>query len=327
VGYRSEFDVLTPADSFFGTTDIESTLVLEGFRLINTQGTYTFIGLTVNIPKAQTVNTTFFTYEENQVYFLQYAVLFYKRSLAYADMAAIFDVGYANFTFNSTLINLFFSSIDARYTAAAGRMFFGLREFNFTYLNNKKFQLDVNSYNNLLAGYVFSTDTLVRIRLSYYFFVQRTCSGSTYFYKNISNSALDNCYATCTAFADRPVADAATSQCLSCHYSCLTCSTLASNACLSCSVDMHRTASGSSCPCASGYLDNGTALCIECAAAIVGCLTCSSSSSCSSCMPGFTGSTTCVCATNSVVSGFCNSVYGCTSISDITGTPLCTACD
>lgn len=85
--------------------------MLEGFRLINTQGTYTFIGATVNIPTAGTINTTFYTYEGNTVHFIQYAVLFYKRTVAYQNMVEIFDVGYANFTFNSTLINLFINSI------------------------------------------------------------------------------------------------------------------------------------------------------------------------------------------------------------------------
>jgi cysteine-rich repeat protein len=258
---------------------------------------------------------------------VQYSILFYKRTVAYQDMVELFDVGYANFTFNGTLINLFINSIDTRYTTAPGRMFFGLREFNFTYLNNKKFQLNVNSYSNLLAGYVFSDDTLVRIRLSYYFFVKRTCTPSTYFYKNPSNSAADNCFASCAAFGDRPVASAATTLCMSCHYSCLTCSALAASNCLTCSSASHRAISGTTCPCTSGYLDAGAALCVECSSAMVGCLTCSSSTACTSCRSGFTGTTSCTCSTNSVVSGFCNTVYGCTSISDITGAPLCTACN
>jgi hypothetical protein len=150
-GYRSEYDILSPstADGFFASTDIESTLVLEGFRLINTQGTYTFLGVTVNIPTAGKINTTFFTYEENAVYFIQYSIIFYKRVAAQQDMVELFDIGYANFTFNNTLVGIFFNSIDTRYTSSSGRMFFGLREFNFTYLNNKKFQLNTNSYSNL----------------------------------------------------------------------------------------------------------------------------------------------------------------------------------
>jgi hypothetical protein len=66
IGYRSEFDILKPStvsDPFFTTTDIEATLVLEGYRLSNTQGTYYFLGATVNIPTAGTINTTFYTYE------------------------------------------------------------------------------------------------------------------------------------------------------------------------------------------------------------------------------------------------------------------------
>ncbi len=104
-------------------------------------------------------------------------------------MVELFDIGYANFTFNNTLIGIFFNSIDTRYTSSSGRMFFGLREFNFTYLNNKKFQLNTNNYSNLWAGYTFTEDTLIRIRLSYLFFVKRVCNASTYYYPS-SNSSL-----------------------------------------------------------------------------------------------------------------------------------------
>lgn len=60
---------------------------------------------------------------------------------------------------------------------------------------------------------------------------------------------------------------------------------------------------------------------------MVGCSTCSSSTVCLTCRTGFTGAPNCTCSTASIVSGFCNSVYGCTSISNITGSALCTACN
>lgn len=234
-------------------------------------------------------------------------------------------MGYANFTFNNTLVNIFFNSIDTRYTSASGRMFFGMREFNFTYLSNKKFQLSINNYSNLASGYVFSSDTLVRIRISYYFFVKRTCTGTSYFYMSPTNSSLDNCYTNCSSFADRPVEDINTTLCLSCHYSCLTCSNLTSNSCLTCSSDNHRAVSANTCPCVSEYTDNGASLCIKCSSVIVGCLNCSSNTTCTSCLPGFTGNTTCTC-NGTIISGFCNQIYGCTSASNINGTQLCTAC-
>jgi hypothetical protein len=222
---------------------------------------------------------------------------------------------------------MFFSSIDTRYTSAAGRMFFGLREFNFTYLDNKIFQLDMNSYASLSSSYQFSKNTLVRIRVSFYFFVERTCLASTFFYKDLANSANDNCFASCSGFSDRPIASAATTQCLSCHYSCLTCTALTSINCVTCSAAMNRYQSGSSCLCNSGYVDNSSTLCAQCSNLIVGCQTCSTISTCLTCRSGFTGTTTCTCSTGSIVGGYCNSVYGCTSISEITGTPLCTSCN
>jgi hypothetical protein len=139
------------------------------------------------------------------VYFIQYSIIFYKMAAAQQDMVELFDIGYANFTFNNTLVGIFLNSIDIRYTNASGRMFFGLREFNFTYLNSKNFQLNTSSYNNLWTGYTFTADTLVRIRLSYLFFVKRTCNASTYYYQNPSNSLLDNCFASCATFPDRPI--------------------------------------------------------------------------------------------------------------------------
>jgi hypothetical protein len=83
--------------------------------------------VTVSIPTAGKINTTFYTYEENAVYFIQYTILFYKRTLAYQGKVELFDIGYANFTFNKTLVSLFFNSIDTRYTEAPGRIFFGMR--------------------------------------------------------------------------------------------------------------------------------------------------------------------------------------------------------
>lgn len=112
-------------------SSIQQTLKLhsswKGFRLINTQGSYTFLGVTVNLPTPSVINTTFFTFEQNQISYLKYSIICFKRSLAYVDMKEIFEIGYANFTFNMTLINLFIDSIDTRYTSAPNRMFFGLR--------------------------------------------------------------------------------------------------------------------------------------------------------------------------------------------------------
>lgn len=240
-------------------------------------------------------------------------------------MREIFELGITEFTSNSSLSSQFFSSIESRYTATAGRMFFAVREFNYTYFDNKYFALDLNNYANLATGYIYST-SMTKVRMSYYFFVERTCTGSTYFYKDPSNPSNDACFASCSAFSDRPVADNVNMMCLACHYSCLTCSGTITN-CLTCSASMNRHISGTTCPCDSGYADSGVSQCVLCSDLMVGCLTCSSSSTCTSCRSGFTGAASCSCSTGSIVSGYCNSVYGCTSISEITGSPLCTSCN
>lgn len=166
----------------------------------------------------------------------------------------------------------------------------------------------------------------MRIRLSFLFFVERTCSGTTYFYKNLSSSSYDECYASC-GFSDRPVTNGPKSICVACHYSCLTCTGVSSSDCSSCSSENNRTASGSQCPCSAGYVDVGEASCSPCWKQILGCFACTTTTSCTSCRSGFVGTTSCVCLSGLIVSGFCSSIYGCTAISNITGTPLCTACD
>lgn len=182
-------------------------------------------------------------------------------------------------------------------------------------------------YNNLIGGYTFTKDTLVRIRVSYFFFVDRSCQPSTYFYKNPTSSSLDDCFASCSGFTDRPVADPTNKMCLPCDYTCLTCTSTTSNSCLSCEADNFRALNVNSCPCLSGYIDQGAANCAPCWTYMSGCDTCTSTTACTSCRAGFSGTTTCSCSTGSIVGAYCNTIYGCTSISELTGTPLCTSCN
>ena len=77
----------------------------------NTACAYTFLGNSVNIPRAGIINTTFYTYEGNQVHFIQYSVLFYKPKVAYKTMREIFELGTAEFTSNSSLVSYFLRAL------------------------------------------------------------------------------------------------------------------------------------------------------------------------------------------------------------------------
>lgn len=82
-----------------------------------------------------------------------------------------------------------------------------------------------------------------------------------------------------------------------------------------------------SCSCMTNYVSTGAAACSLCSSYMTGCLTCSSTVACTSCIAGFTGPPPCTCSTGSIVSGYCNTVYGCITISLINNTQVCTICD
>lgn len=73
--------------------------------------------------------------------------------------------------------------------------------------------------------------------------------------------------------------------CLTCHYSCATCSGATETSCNSCATnaDSHRTISGNVCPCDDGYFDDGSSTnCVICDSS---CRTCdgSTNTDCTSC--------------------------------------------
>jgi len=72
-------------------------------------------------------------------------------------MKLLFQTGVVSLTSNNALITNFVSGILPRYTSSAGRMFFGMMEFNFTYANNKYFSLQTNNFGNLMTQYVFTS--------------------------------------------------------------------------------------------------------------------------------------------------------------------------
>ena len=162
--------------------------------------------------------------------------------------------------------------------------------------------------------------------MSYYFFAQRSCASGLYFYYSYANPSLDDCVASCSVYTDRPTNDNTYSQCLPCHYSCLTCSANTASACLSCNTNNYRSLAGTACSCVANYINVGSAVCSLCSSQMQGCLTCSTSTTCTACIPGFSGPP-CTCSTTSVISGYCNSVLGCTNISAINGTQTCINCN
>lgn len=211
-------------------------------------------------------------------------------------------------------------------------MFFGIGSFNFTKSNSKKFILDTSVVNNLYSTYVF--EVFSNVKLAYYFFAVRNCGGGEYFYTNWLDHALDSCGNTCSGYPDRPTTDNTYDKCSACHNTCLTCSGNGANNCLSCDSTKFRTLNGgapSNCQCMSGYVSDplGSGWCYPCRNYITGCNTCSSTTFCTNCLTGFTGlpNNTCSCATNWIVNGYCSTVLGCTMISVINSSQVCTTCN
>jgi len=207
-------------------------------------------------------------------------------------------------------------------------MFFGLSSFNFSLSATKRYGFDSSNIANLYSTYTFS-NSIYSIKLSYFFFVQRSCTTALYFYYNYSSPALDDCVATCSGYTDRPTNDNIYWQCLPCDASCLTCSGVAASACQSCNASNYRVMAGtapSACGCMSGYVDVGSSVCVPCSSQITGCQTCTNAGSCMSCLSGFTGPP-CSCPSGSIVTGYCNTVIGCTNISAINGSQTCINCN
>lgn len=208
-------------------------------------------------------------------------------------------------------------------------MFFGLSSFNFTINSSKYFGLDTTNYANLYSTYTYSSNTISNLKLSYYFFVQRSCTGGLYFYNNWLSPQLDDCVNNCAGY-DRPNNDNTNSQCLACDKSCLTCSGTTASTCQTCSSSNFRSLSGSApstCTCISNYVDIGNAMCATCSSQMTGCLSCSTTTSCTTCISGFTGPPPCTCGTGSIINGYCNIVYGCVNISMINTTQTCINCN
>ena len=66
--------------------------------------------------------------------------------------------------------------------------------------------------------------------------------------------------------------------CVLCGYQCLTCNV---GGCLTCDSSAHRSRSGVTCPCGTGYYDDGShSICANCQ---YSCLTCTAPTACTSC--------------------------------------------
>ena len=164
-------------------------------------------------------------------------------------------------------------------------MFFGISSFNFSVAASKIFGFDSSNFGSLYSSYIFS-NSITEVKLSYFFFVKRTCPGTTYFYNNWGNPSLDTCVATCSGYPDRPNDDKVYNQCLACDSTCLTCSGITSSTCQTCDSLKFRVLAGtapSSCNCMSNYVEVG-GICVLCSTQIVGCLSCSSTTTCTSCI-------------------------------------------
>jgi cysteine-rich repeat protein len=330
VGYRSENSVIyknTTTYPIYASSTVSSVMVLEGFRVLNSAGTYLYLDGVVNFPSSGVINTTFITYECSLVYYVKYSVLLFDATESDIRSQIVFQLGYASLTVDSSIASSFFSNILPRYQSSS-RMFFGMSSFNFTKTVSKEFDIDTTNYASIYSTYNYNN--ISNLRLTYYFFAERSCSGGDYFYNSWADPTLDDCLATCSSKTDRPTNDNTHHQCVACHYSCLTCSSNSASNCLTCNSSNFRhmvSPSPTTCNCMTNYVSSGGAMCNLCSAYMTGCLTCSSTSTCSSCIPGYTGSSSCTCSTGSIVSGYCNTVYGCITISDINGTQTCTTCN
>ena len=297
--------------------------------MYNPTGTYFYLDTIVHIPTLGTINTTFITNDNSVVSYIKYAIIFFDQNQAQQTTQLIAELGFGAFDNTTAPAFNFFNGIRARYIDP-NRMFFGVSSFNFTRIWSKNFALDTSNTSNLYSTYTLSN--IDNLKLSYFFFVSRSCSGSSYFYNNWTDPSLDACVNDCSVYIDRPTNDSGNSQCTACHITCLTCQTNAASDCLSCDAAIFRQlqgASPSACDCMSGYVavPGGGATCATCSSYMTGCDTCTSTSACTSCITGFTGTTSCSCASNSIVSGYCNTVSGCITISIINGTQTCTTCN
>lgn len=159
-GYRSETDIMTvntTGDPFFTSQTLSSILVLEGIRVVPT-GEFSFVDTMVSLDKNGVINTTFITFESTTITYIAYSIIFCDQTQADLTTKLIFRSGNIQLTNNSSIANSFFNSIDndARYTGAAGRMFFGISSFNFSVTQTKNFGFDSSIVGNLYSTYTFS---------------------------------------------------------------------------------------------------------------------------------------------------------------------------
>lgn len=302
-------------------------LVLEGFRVLNSAGSYLSLDGVVSFPSAGVINTTFITSERSLVYYVKYSVLLFDATASDVQSYLMFQLGYSSFTSDSAVATAFLTGILARYESNR-RMFFGMSAFNFTKASAKQFALDTTNYAAMESTYALAS--VSNLRLTYYFFVERNCAGGQFFYNNWGDPTQDDCLGSCASKTDRPTNDPTYDQCLACHVTCVTCNTNSASACVTCNASNFRVMNSpapSTCDCMTNYASSGGALCSLCSSYMTGCRTCSSPSACTSCIPGFVGTTNCVCASGTVVSGYCTSDYGCVAISEINGTQACVTCN
>jgi hypothetical protein len=107
----------------------------------------------------------------------------------------IINLGWVGLTNDTTIASNFFGGIRNRYQDV-NRMFFGMSSFNFTKAGSKQFMLDTSVVNNIYSTYSL-TNTISNVKLSYFFFAERSCTGNPYFYTNWIDHSLDACSSTC----------------------------------------------------------------------------------------------------------------------------------
>lgn len=200
------------------------------------------------------------------------------------------------------------------------RMFFGFSMFNHSMSDTR--YVNIETSNISLISKYYDTDypknkALNELTINMLFFAFRTCSNLTQYYYPNNYECVAACPTNSISTPPTSYGSADFLLCNPCHYSCDTCNTgQNSNDCATCppGATSHRSPSGSSCPCNTGYADIGETNCVTCYIAIPGCVSCSSASVCSDCdnISYVLVGTTCGCAPNYYeASGYCLSYSGC----------------
>jgi len=153
--------------------------------------------------------------------------------------------------------------------SALGTIFMGMTDWTLSDSNA------VLNYNMSLSGltYQLTSNTVTRTQTDYLWYRISTCPAN---YFNQSNV------------------------CVSCDYTCLTCSSTTNTSCLTCDSNSYRTflSSNLSCPCNTKYKDVGVPICQAIVCDYTICSTCSNDNVCNACASGtyrILSNGTCIC--------------------------------